>query len=467
VVVEECEAAIVRQIFAWVGVEGLRLRSVARRLEQRGIKSRGGKHWTTSTLGGVLHNRVYVGCAHHQKYESIEPARPHYRLRYRRRRKTSSRRRPEQEWIGVRVPAIVDQALFDKAQQRLLANRQQTAGQAKHPYLLRGLLFCGACGLKMWGFSGSADKIHRYWYYSCHAQDRFTARYGHPCPNRPVRADDDVEQAVWEDLARWLQEPEQLATQLEAQRDKVRTVLEAYATEQRRLAREMRSLTQAIERLVDAYQAGAIPLEELRARRERLEESKRQCQERIAQAEQEHQQAHAQQHVVDELRQLKERLHRGLERCTWEDRRAIVELLVEKVEVAEPKLVVHYIVPLGRGSGSPPAPPTATAGPAAGETGGPSSDSSQPCPRHLFYEDAAARGQRCGAPREHASDFVRRGEHPRAHGHVGQDGLDEVRGRAAHSPAVAARAGAAALAGVGDEDLLSARPAHDPDEAPG
>ena len=38
----------------------------------------------------------------------------------------------------------------------------------------------------------------------------------------------------------------------------------------------------------------------------------------------------AQRRVVDELRQLKERLHQGLERCSWEDRRAIVELLRRK-----------------------------------------------------------------------------------------------------------------------------------------
>ncbi len=117
VVVEQCEATIVRQIFEWVAVEGLRLRQVSQRLEQRGVKPRSGTRWATSTLAGVLRNRVYVGEAHHQKYESIEPKQPRNRGRFRRRRKTSYRRRPEREWIGVRVPAIVDQALFDKAQQ--------------------------------------------------------------------------------------------------------------------------------------------------------------------------------------------------------------------------------------------------------------------------------------------------------------------------------------------------------------
>ena len=398
VVVEACEAAVVHQMFEWVGFERLRLRQLSQRLEQRGIQPRSGKRWATSTLLSILRNPLYTGQAHHQKYERIEPKQPRTRGRFRRRRKTSSRKRPEQEWIGVRVPAIVDQALFDRVQQVLVDNRRQTAGQVTHPYLLRGLLFCSACGRSMWGRCVRFGTPRERRYYGCNAQGQRTPRGDHRCPSRPVRAD-DVEQVVWEDLARWLQEPEQLAAQLEAQRDTIRTVLDAHAAEQRRLAREMKALTQGIERLVDAYQAGAISIEELRARRERFEENKQKCQARIAHAERQYQQAHAQQQVVDELRQLKERLHRGLERCTWEDRRAIVELLVEKVEVAAPKLVVHYIVPLGR-AGTPPMLPPSTepnsgnptqlsgeTEPNSEKAAQPSGGLCRPCPRHQHDVD--------------------------------------------------------------------------------
>jgi site-specific DNA recombinase len=341
VVIEACEAQVVQMIFTWVGEEGLRLRQVALRLEQRGIMTRAGKRWSVSTLGGLLRNSVYVGSAHHQKYEAIEPRHPRNRAGYRRRNKRSYRRRPKEQWIAVSVPPIVDRELFDKVQQHLWENKRRTAGQAKHPYLLRGLLVCAACSRTLWSYGCGA-----YRYYKCNSTDRHNARHTLRCPSHPLGAD-DVERVVWQDLARWLQEPEQLAAQLEAQRDKVRTVLDAYAAEQRRLAREAKTLEQAIQLLVDAYQEKAITLDELRARRERLEEAKRQCEERRVQAERNHQQVLAQRDVIDEVRQLKERLHHGLERCTWEDRRAIVELLVEKVEVAPPKLRVHYIVPLG------------------------------------------------------------------------------------------------------------------------
>jgi site-specific DNA recombinase len=380
-VVEACEAQVVRQIFMWVGVEGVTLQEVVRRLDREGIKTRASKRWARGTLQFMLRNQVYVGLAHHQKREAVEPQQP--RSRFRRRRKTSFRSRPEQEWIGVRVPALVEQPLFDEVQQRLAKNRERTAGQVKHPYLLRGLLFCDACGRRMRGRCADTSKHHErryYRYYRCNSYDDVGPRGAERCPCSPVRAD-DVEHVVWEDLTRWLLEPEQLAAQLEAQRDKIRTALEAYIVEQRRLTREVRAMTQAIERLVDAYQAGAIGLEELKARRERLDEGKLKCQANIARIEQQHQQAQARQHVVDELRGLKERLQRGLERCNWEDRREIVELLIERVDVTESKLVVHYIVPLNRSDTPPTAPPTVEPGGKGADD--PSGVSCQPCQRGL------------------------------------------------------------------------------------
>ena len=376
IVVEECEARTVRQIFRWIGVEGLRLRQVAMRLESRRVKTRKGGHWGVSTLGGIVRNPVYKGQAHHQKYEAVEPKEPRDRHRFRRRRKTSTRRRPESEWISVPAPAIVDAALFDKAQQQLAENRRKTAGQVKHEHLLRGLLVCTTCGRTMWAFGNGYGTRHERRYYGCNKEDPLGARYDRRCSQRPVRAD-EVESVVWEDLAHWLQEPEQLAAQLEAQREKVRTLLDAHTASQRERGRELRRIATKIGRLVDAYEAGAIPLDELRARRERLEEHRKDCEAQIAQADRERDHALGQQQVVDELQHLKERLRHGLERCTFQDRRAIVELLVEKVEVADPVLRIHYFVPLGstgRGSQGPTQPPS-------GQAGEPGRGLFEPCPR--------------------------------------------------------------------------------------
>jgi hypothetical protein len=57
--------------------------------------------------------------------------------------------RDRSEWIAVKVPAIVSQEVFDKAQERLGLNRDRYRQPATH-YLLHKLVECGECG---WGYS--------------------------------------------------------------------------------------------------------------------------------------------------------------------------------------------------------------------------------------------------------------------------------------------------------------------------
>ena len=58
------EARLVREMFTWVGVEGLSLGEVARRLTERGIPTRTGKsYWNPGTIRGILVNPAYTGKA--------------------------------------------------------------------------------------------------------------------------------------------------------------------------------------------------------------------------------------------------------------------------------------------------------------------------------------------------------------------------------------------------------------------
>jgi hypothetical protein len=60
--VDEAEAAVVRDIFAWFIDEGATLIAIARRLQRLGIlSSRGQPTWSRSVLRAVLTNRTYLG----------------------------------------------------------------------------------------------------------------------------------------------------------------------------------------------------------------------------------------------------------------------------------------------------------------------------------------------------------------------------------------------------------------------
>jgi hypothetical protein len=85
--------------------------------------------------------------------------------------------------------------------------------------------------------------------------------------------------------------------------------------------------------------------------------------------------------------------------------------------------------------------------------------------RDFLHEDAPLRRQRVRAEREHAPNFVRRGQHPLPHRYVGQHVIHQVRRSVAHPPRRARRARSTALARVRDDDFLAALRTHDAKKA--
>ena len=60
-VIDEKEAKIVRKIFNLSAVFGYGRWKIANILNMQGIKTRDGKNWHDSSVGGILHNNIYIG----------------------------------------------------------------------------------------------------------------------------------------------------------------------------------------------------------------------------------------------------------------------------------------------------------------------------------------------------------------------------------------------------------------------
>jgi site-specific DNA recombinase len=68
---DEAEAAVVRDVFAWFAEEGQPIYALQRRLKQLGIASpQGHQPWSTSILHGVLTNPTYLGQVFAQRVRS-------------------------------------------------------------------------------------------------------------------------------------------------------------------------------------------------------------------------------------------------------------------------------------------------------------------------------------------------------------------------------------------------------------
>ena len=146
--IDEQEAETVRTIFDWYLNEQLKGPAIAKRLEQEGLASRSKfSKWWTSSVYAILKNETYTGTAYMYKTKAVEPRKYAKVERYRQRQKSSKADRPREDWLAVAVPAIIDKATWQKAQEQLKRNALSSPrNNKKNSYMLRGLVVCGLCG---------------------------------------------------------------------------------------------------------------------------------------------------------------------------------------------------------------------------------------------------------------------------------------------------------------------------------
>lgn len=183
------EAAVVQDMYRWLLDEGLGPHAIAARLEALGAPTpAGGKRWYRSSVARMLRNPVYKGMFLANRYDCTGMGLNRHLSPERRAR---PKIRPEAEWIPIPVAAIVEPALWERAQRLLGQARRLWAGKARHAYLLSGQVVCGHCDGPMHGC-----KTHRR-YYTCRSTDG-ARRYGcaHWAPAE--RLEDLVWKIAWD-----------------------------------------------------------------------------------------------------------------------------------------------------------------------------------------------------------------------------------------------------------------------------
>jgi site-specific DNA recombinase len=342
VLVEEPEeAALVRQMFRWVGEEGLSLRAVCQRLNapDQPVRPQQGECWRISTVRAMLTNETYAGTAHYLQRESVVPERPQ-REGFRAREKTSTRLRAREEWIAIPVLALISPEEFDQVQAQLARNAAQaTRNNTRHRYELRGLLRCGACGRRLCGKTWSNGKR----VYVCPHKDPL--RTGQVCAARPVSAQ-DLEGAVWAEVQRLLQDPAALLAAHEAHCQAAQEPLEPARQQQTQASKALAEVARQRERLVEAYQRSLLALRELEVRLGQLAERKAHWERQQAEAAQRVAAAQEAQTWEANLRAFCATVQQGLETATEEDRQALLQLVVHQITVSPPQVRIEHTIPV-------------------------------------------------------------------------------------------------------------------------
>ena len=288
---------------------------------------------------------------------------------------TCRKPRPREEWIPIPVPAIIDTVTYQYASEQLARNSALSfRNNTRNDYLLRCLLTCRTCGLAMCGVTSSgAGGRRQHRYYICHGKDTLARDRTRPCPQPRTRVE-ELDAAVWDHVQRLLEDPATLAAQFE-ERARQADALDAAATAGPKWEAQLRRLDREEQRLLDAYQAEAIELDELKKRREQIR-----VQRQILTMQRDQEQwlrceRQTAKEVWADLMAFCERVRSRLDEATLAERQRILQLLIERVIVGEDALEIRHVIPLGRLKAEPadsgPTDPTGSGGGEGDEPEGP------------------------------------------------------------------------------------------------
>jgi site-specific DNA recombinase len=336
------EADVVRRIFAEY-LEGISLRQIARHLYEDGVVTATGKAlWRPSTIAQLLHNRAYAGTAVWYRHDDVArpgQSRPRRRLR------------PQEDWVEVPVPPIISEELFAAAQaitrdNSIFSPRNSTPGL----WLLRGLVVCGACGVRAHVHQSRSANGHTNRYYDCANHDPFRA--GGPerrCRERQVRAD-ELDAFVYDQVRQVLLRPELLIAGEAALAGKTKLPDdELCAAQLERLARRADQIDAERRRLADLYQAGLVELGELRRRSRDVAARKARLEAERAELTARQQDLAVENRLRRCVSDFAARVTSGINRLDFDGRQRLLRLVVEQVRVTGWHVEIRLRIPLNDG----------------------------------------------------------------------------------------------------------------------
>ena len=336
-------------LYRWLIDERTTVRQILKRLAEGPWRPRNGKRlWSNAVVHRILSDPLYTGTAYANRNILVAPRKP---------RSTGPRaglpscrqRRPRDEWIPIPVPAIIDEITHQHALDQLARNSALSfRNNTRNDYLLRCLLTCRTCGLSMFGVTTSGAggrRVHRY--YMCHGKDTLARDRACRCPQPRAKAE-ELDAAVWGHVKGLLEDPATLAAQFE-ERARQADALDADALAAgRKSEAQLRRLDREEQRLIDAYQAEVIDLDELKRRREQIGVRRQML---TLQREQEQRlrcECQTAKDVWADLTAFCERVRSRLDEAALAERQRILQLLIDRVIVGEDALEIRHVIPLGR-----------------------------------------------------------------------------------------------------------------------
>ncbi len=214
--------------------------------------------WSTGTMSNILNNETYIGRWYYRKKKNVKG----------KDGKLKQKARPRSEWLLIEVPSIIEEETFNLVQQRRKKNKRQRNKKGCYPYPLGGIMKCGRCGSGMVGITRMYKNTpHRY--YRCSTK-HLSARYESTC-DMPTLRTDAIDPIIWQWVREILLKPQRLHEAWERheqqQLNDLQPLVNMIETNKTKLA----ELHVEKQRLIKAYTAGALTLDDMAEEKMRIE----------------------------------------------------------------------------------------------------------------------------------------------------------------------------------------------------
>src|ERR671916_996172 len=302
--VDELRMALVRRVFRMVGVEGMSLNAVGKRLEAEGIPApRGGRTWNRPTLRKFILSDVYLRHSYEEVARivigevaaTLDPSAHygiswygkqrhthHHDVRIKNGQKTYPRVRKsvdvsQEEWIGVPVPDPgIPREWVLAAREAIKDNERVSNCGRRVRELTGGVLRCAACGGAM---ATNYIPPRQTGYYRCGRRYRLGA---YACSQGKNFRAEETEAVVWSFVSRVLKDPERLRRGMDEMLDRERaSSSRAPGEDEEGWLNKLSELEVQEERLLDLYLEGKLESDRYESRVTQLKRSRTTVQEEL------------------------------------------------------------------------------------------------------------------------------------------------------------------------------------------
>jgi site-specific DNA recombinase len=341
--IQEEQAAIIREIFAFYLQIDTSLYGVVQHLHEMQIPSpKGEVYWNTATVRGILTNPAYSGKVYANRTHSVKPRHRRSATHLVGKPAESHTTLPEETWLLVAsIPAIIRPEQLEEVKVKLSRNKQfARRNNTAHAYLLRALVSCGVCNL-----SCTARQLNPgYAYYVCRGKDtQINSHLAQRCPARFIPAN-QLDELVWKDICEVMLHPEIMTIALQQAQNGAWLPQELQARREN-LRKAKNALQKQLDRLTEAYLNEVIPLSEYQRRRGELEHRQQGLEEQEQQLTRQVDRQKELAGLQDSVVHFSQRIQVGLENASFEQKRKLIELLIDRVVVKDGDVEIRYIIP--------------------------------------------------------------------------------------------------------------------------